>query len=178
MKQVKFILLTFFIFTLFFNSSAQPPSTGNVQVDFHVKWDGKVIPDVSFVSDLVRTTEVIEYRNGASPNTAQRAPGQTEYQPIVLKRPRSMDNEFEKWANKVSYVGSGLGSEVSLRDFRKDIIIELIDNTGRTLMAFMVYKCWPSKYVPLTKLEKNSSDEAMEILVLEHEGWERDLSIR
>jgi len=127
---------------------------------------------------LRRRTEIVEYRTGGDPSLNRRSPGKTEYQPIVLERPRSNDREFERWANKVWSLGSGLGSEVSLKDYRKDILIELRDGAGRVLTAFKVYRCWPSDYVGLSDLDAEDKSLAMEILVLEHEGWERDYEIR
>ena len=67
---------------------------------------------------------------------------------------------------------------MSLRDYRKDIIIELRDDTGKVLMAFKVYRCWPSKYSPLNEFNANSTQVAIESTVLEHEGWERDSEVR
>ncbi len=155
-----------------------PQHKKDQKVNFRVKWDARVIPGITHVSGLKRKTEVVEHRNGGEPSIRRRSPGSTAYQPIVLKRPRSNDKEFERWANKVWNFGSGLGSEVSLRDFRKDLIIELTDNAGRVLMAFKVYRCWPSEYEALSDLDAGEDSLAMETLVLEHEGWERDYEVQ
>lgn len=149
----------------------------DLSIDFHVKWDGRVVPGITFVSGLKRKTQVLENRGGGDPSLMRRSPGINEYEPIVLKRPRSSDKMFEQWANKTWNFGSGLGSEVSLNDFRKDIIVELCDKDGRVLMSFKVYRCWPSEYVALSDLDVNDPSPAMETLVLEHEGWERDYTI-
>ena len=45
------------------------------------------------------------------------------------------DTEFERWANKVWNYGSGLGAEVSLKDFRKDIIIEMYNEAGQLVIC-------------------------------------------
>ena len=150
---------------------------GDVEIQFRVKWDGKIIPGITKVSGLKRKTEVVTQRGGGDPNLMRRSPGVTKYKPITIKRPRSKDKEFERWANKVWNFGSGLGAEVSLKDFRKDIIIELISSDGVVLMAFKVYRCWPSEYDALTDLDTDDEGAAMEVLVLEHEGWERDYAI-
>ena len=150
----------------------------DVEIVFRVKWDGRVVPGITKISGLKRKTEVIENRAGGDPSQYRRSPGLTKYAPIVLERPRSNDKEFERWANKVWNFGSGLGTEVSLRDFRKDVSIELCTAGGRVIMAFRVYRCWPSEYVALSELDKESNDPAMEVLVLEHEGWERDYDVQ
>jgi phage tail-like protein len=147
------------------------------QFKFRVKWDGRYVAGVSRVSALRRRTQVVDHREGGEPSTQRRSPGLTVYEPITLERGRTHDAEFEKWANKVWNLGSGAGSEVSLRDFRKDILIELFNEAGQMVMAFKVFRCWPSEYVALADLEANNGAVAFESLTLEHEGWERDPDI-
>ena len=97
---------------------------------FRVKWDGRYVAGVSKVGMLKRTTEVVKHREGGDPSSSRKSPGRTEYDAITLERGVTHDTEFEKWANKVWNFGSGLGAEVSLKDFRKDIIIELYNEVG------------------------------------------------
>jgi len=144
---------------------------------FRVKWEGKYIPGIIHISGLNRKTEVVLYRSGGEANSIRRIPGKTVYEPITIKRGRTHDTEFERWANKVYNYGSGAGSEVSLKDFRKNIIIELCNEAGQTVMAFKIYRCWPSRYSALGKLDSLNNSIAVESLVLEHEGWERDYSV-
>ena len=152
-------------------------SKKDVEIIFQVKWDGKIISGITQVSGLKRTTEVITHRSGSDPNLQRRSPGITQYEPIIIQRPRSGDKEFERWANKVWNFGSGLGSEVSLKDFRKNIRIELCTKAGKVLLAFNVYRCWPSEYVALSDLDADSKALATEQLILQHEGWERDYAV-
>ncbi|MFH1682045.1 MAG: phage tail protein [Candidatus Eisenbacteria bacterium] len=147
------------------------------QFKFRVMWDGKYVPGVMYVSGLTRTTEVISSRKADSPSTDRRSPGQTLYDPIVIERGRTHDQEFETWVNKVWNFGSGLGSEVSLQDFRKDIIIQLYNEAGQLAMQWKVYSCWPSKYSAVTEFDANSTRIAIESMTLDHEGWERDYQV-
>jgi phage tail-like protein len=147
------------------------------QYKFRVKWDGKYIPGIIRVSGLHRTTKVVTMRNGNESSKLRKMPGQTDYEPIILERGRTHDTEFEKWTNKVWNFGAGLGSEASLKDFRKDIMIELYNEAGQLVMSFKVYRCWPSKYSALQELDANKPDIAIESIVLEHEGWERDYAV-
>lgn len=147
------------------------------QFKFRVKWDGRYIPGIIRVSGLHRNTKVVRMRNGNEPGIDRKSPGQTDYEPITLERGRTHDAEFEKWANKIMNYGSGAGKQVSLKDFRKDIIIELANEAGQTVMAFKVYRCWPSRYNALEALDANSPDVAIESIVLENEGWERDYDV-
>jgi phage tail-like protein len=144
---------------------------------FRVKWDGKYVAGISSVSPLRRTTEVISYRSGSEPSLAWKAPGRTEFDPITLERGVTHDAEFEEWANRVWRLGAGLGSEVALANFRKDIVIELLNEAGQVVKAYLVYRCWPSEYQALPPLDANRPEVAIEKLVLEHEGWERDQSV-
>ena len=144
---------------------------------FRVKWDGKYVAGVSKVSSLKRTTEVVKYREGGDPSSSRKMPGRTEFEPITLERGVTHDTEFEKWANKVWNFGSGLGSEVSLKDFRKDIIIELYNEAGQLAIAYKVFRCWVSEFQALPDLDANANAVAIAHLKLENEGWERDLSV-
>jgi phage tail-like protein len=145
------------------------------QFKFRVKWDAKYVAGVSHVSGLHKTTDVIEHREGGDPSTARKSPGLTHYESIVLVRGVTHDAEFEKWAHKVSAFGQG--KEVSLKDFRKDIVIELLNEAGQVVLAYKVYRCWPSRYTALSELDANAGTVAFEELVLQNEGWERDQDV-
>jgi phage tail-like protein len=147
------------------------------QCKFRVKWDGRYIPDICSVSGLVRRTEVIVHREGGEPSSQRRSPGLTNYDPIILKRGRTHDTAFEAWANKVWNFGSGMGAEVSLADYRKDIVIELYNEAGQLVMAWKVYRCWPSKYEAVSSLNADFCTTALETITLQHEGWERDYEV-
>ncbi len=142
---------------------------------FRVKWDGRYIAGVSKVSALKRTTEVVEHREGGDPSTSRKSPGHSKYEPITLERGVTHDPEFEKWANKVWTFGAGL--ETSLKDFRKDIIIELYNEAGQLVLAYKVFRCWVSEFQALPDLDANANAVAIQTLKLENEGWERDYEL-
>lgn len=144
---------------------------------FRVKWDGKYVAGISKCSALKRLTEVLEYREGGAPSTSRKLPGRTKYEPITLERGVTHDTEFEKWANKVWNLGSGPGAESSLKDFRKDIIIEFLNEAGQIALVYKVYRCWVSEYQALPELDANSGGVAIQRIVLQNEGWERDYSV-
>ncbi len=145
---------------------------------FRVKWDGRYVAGISKVSALKRTTEVIEHREGGDPSTSRKSPGTTKYEPITLERGVTHDPEFEQWANKVWNLGAGLGSEVSLKDFRKDITIELYNEAGQLVIAYKVFRCWVSEYQALPDLDADANAVAIEHIKLENEGWARDTSVQ
>jgi len=147
---------------------------------FRVKFDGRYVAGVSKVSALKRTTEVVKHRDGGDPSTSRKAPGRTEYEAITLERGVTHDPEFEKWANKVWQVGTagaGSGGETSLKDFRKDIIIEVYNEAGQVVLAYRVYRCWVSEYQALPDLDANANAVAIQHVKLENEGWERDQEV-
>jgi phage tail-like protein len=144
---------------------------------FRVKWDGRYVAGVSHVSPLRRVTEVVVHRSGGDPSSGRKSPGRTSFDAITLARGVTHDPEFEQWANKVWQLGAGPGSEVSLKDFRKDIIIEFYNEAGQLALAYKVYRCWPSEYQALPELDANANAIAIQELKLENEGWERDISV-
>jgi phage tail-like protein len=142
---------------------------------FRVKWDGRYVAGISKVSGLKRTTEVVKHREGGDPSSSRKSPGRTEYDPITLERGVTHDTEFEKWANKVWNFGSGV--EVSLKDFRKDLILEMYNEAGQVALAFKVYRAWVSEFQALPDLDANANAVAIQHIKLENEGWERDQSV-
>jgi phage tail-like protein len=144
---------------------------------FRVKWDGKVVAGVSKISALRRTTEVIEHREGGDPSSSRKSPGRTSFEPITLERGVTHDPAFEDWANLVWRLGAGLGGEVALASFRKDIVIELLNEAGQVVLAYKVFRCWVSKFQALPDLDADAATTAFQSITLENEGWERDTSV-
>ena len=145
---------------------------------FRVKWDGRYVAGVSKVSALKRTTEVVKHREGGDPSSSRKSPGRTEYEAITLERGVTHDKEFEQWANKVWNFGAGLGSEVSLQDFRKDIIIEVYNEAGQLAIAYKVYRCWVSEYQATARSRRQRQRRSRSRRIkLENEGWVRDEAV-
>lgn len=141
---------------------------------FRVKWDGRHVAGISRISALKRTSEVVLHRSGGDPSTSRKTPGATHFEPVTIERGVTHDPAFEQWANKVWTLGSSAGAEVSLRDFRKDLVIELLNEAGQVVVAYRVYRCWPSEIEVLPDLDANSNAVAIQRMVLQNEGWERD----
>jgi len=175
MKQLKSYGLIFLIAALQlltqFNCSGE---LSNEQFEFRVKWDGRYIPDIFKISGLRRTTDVITFREGGDdPDSDRKIPGRTSYEPIVLERQRTPDMSFEEWANKILETGS----DVPITDFRKDIIVEIY-KANQLVMAFNVFRCWPSEYVAFSEIAMNDGDSVtIESITLQNEGWVRDTSV-
>lgn len=144
---------------------------------FRVKWDGQYVAGVSKVGGLKRTTEVVKHREGGDPSSSRKSPGRTEYDAITLERGVTHAPAFEAWAGKIWQLGANLGAEVSLKDFRKDLIIEVYNEAGQKALAYNVYRCWVSEYLALPDLDANANAVAIQHIKLENEGWARDLSV-
>jgi phage tail-like protein len=144
---------------------------------FRVRWDGRVVAGISKVGALKRTTEVVKHREGGDPSTSRKSPGRTEYEAITLERGVTHDPDFEQWANKVWNYGSAPGPEVSLKDFRRDILIELYNEAGQKVIAYKVFRCWVSEFQAQPDLDANANAVAIQSIKLENEGWERDYDV-
>ena len=144
---------------------------------FRVKWDGRYVAGISRVSPLRRSTEVIEHREGGDPSVSRKSPGRTRFDPIILERGVTQDTAFEDWANKVWRLGAAAGSEVTLADFRKDIVLELYNEAGQLVLAYKIHRCWVSDYIALPTLDSDADAVAIQSITLENEGWERDTSV-
>ena len=146
---------------------------------FRIKWDGSTsyIAGISKCSSLKRTTEVVEHREGGDPSTSHKSPGRNKYDPITLERGVTHDLEFEKWATLVWNVSAGAGAEVSLANFRKNVIIDLFNEAGQKVISYKVYRCWVSEYQAMPDLDANANAIAIQHIKLENEGWERDDSV-
>ncbi|MDO8567478.1 MAG: phage tail protein [Dehalococcoidales bacterium] len=140
---------------------------------FRVKWDGKFIPGISKITCLKRSTDPVAYRDGDDPSSSHLSPGAWRFEPITLERGITHDAEFENWAN----LSHRLGGAMSLKTFRKDITIELLNEQGVVVKAFKVYRCWVSEYQVLPTLDAGANSVAIESITLENEGWERDTGV-
>ena len=143
---------------------------------FRIKWDGRYVAGVSKISALKRSTEPVTHREGGDPSTVRVSPSTWKFEPITIERGVTHDPEFEQWANLI-YSTNG-DAAISLKKFRKDMIIELLNEQGTVVKAYKVYRCWVSSYQALPDLDANASPAvAIQSIKLEHEGWERDTSV-
>jgi phage tail-like protein len=144
---------------------------------FRMKWDGVYVAGLSKVTGLKRTTEVVKHREGGDPSSSRKSPGRTEYDAITLERGVTHDVAFEQWANKVWNYGAGLGMEVSLADFRKDLYLEFYNEAGQLAIAYKIYRCWVSEWQAMPDLDANANAVAIQHIKLENEGWVRDYEV-
>lgn len=144
---------------------------------FRIAWDGKFVASVTKVSALKKTTEVSEFRSGGDPSSPFKQPGMTKYEAITVERGITHSVEFEQWANKVWSRSNGPGAEVSLKDFRKDIQLELYNEAGQLVLRYNIFNCWVSEYQQLPELDASAAGVAFESIKIEHEGFVRDYDV-
>jgi phage tail-like protein len=142
---------------------------------FRIKWDGRYVAGVSKITALKQSTEPVTHREGGDPSTLRISPSTWKFEPITLDRGVTHDPEFENWAKKVWSMDGD--ASISLKDFRKDIIIELLNEQGVVAKAYKVYRCWVSSYQAIPELDANAHAVAIEQMVLQNEGWERDTEV-
>ena len=144
---------------------------------FRVKWavDGewKTVLGVSKVSGLKRTTEVVTHRSGGENDRDHKAPGRTSYEAITLERGITTDPEFEKWANMVHPIED---TDKDLVNFRRDLILEVLNEKLKPVLRYRLYGCWVSEY-SLSELDAASNAIAIESLKIELEAWDRDTEL-
>jgi phage tail-like protein len=146
---------------------------------FRVKFgtSTQAVAGISKVGMLKRTTEVVKHREGGDPSSSRKSPGRTEYDAIMLERGVTHDREFEQWANKVWNFQAGLGKEVALKDFRKDLLIEVYNEAGQLAICYKVFRCWVSEFQAMSDLDGNANAVLIQHLKVENEGWERDYDV-
>ncbi len=139
---------------------------------FQVLIDGYPVAGLKKVSALIKKTEVVEWRTSGDPTHVRKIPGKTLYEPITLEQGLSHDPVFEQWANLVNNIDGD--SAMSLVNFRKDIVINVINLQGMVTISYVVKRAWVSEYQALPDLDAESTQVGIQRIVLEHEGWERD----
>lgn len=143
---------------------------------FKVKWDNQYVAGLSKCGALKKTTEKEEWREGGDPSKSRALPGKTTYEPVTLEAGLTHDTAFEAWANSVNnFQGDAL---MSLKNFRKDITIDVFNEAGQKALSYNVYRCWVSEYQALPELDASANAVAIQTITLENEGWERDTSVR
>jgi phage tail-like protein len=136
------------------------------------------VAGISKMSALKRTTAPVEHREGGDPSSPYKSPGLTKFDPITLERGVTHDTEFEVWASKVWNFHGGFGAESSLKDFRKDITIDVFNEAGQKVISYQIFRCWVSEFQALGDLDANGNATLMQSLKLENEGWQRDVSVK
>jgi len=146
---------------------------------FKVKFDSSTqyVAGISKVGALKRTTKVIEYRSGGDPSAPYLSPGLHKFEPLTWERGVSHDTDFEVWALKLWNFQGAFGSESSLADFRRNVILDMFNEAGQKVISYHLFRCWVSEYQPLGDFDANSGAVLFQHIKVETEGWVRDVSV-
>lgn len=142
---------------------------------FLVLFGTDIVAGVSKVSGLKQTIEVVEHRDGGDLSTKRKSPGLATFEPITVERGISYDPAFEQWASMV-FSTDGPGA-VSLKNFRRDVTIELYNLQGTKVRAWNAFRCWVSEFHAVPELDANANAIAFESIVLQNEGFARDVAV-
>ncbi len=127
---------------------------------FQVEWGGTKI-GFTEISGLDSELEVIEYRQGASPEYSKiKMPGLRKFSNITLKRGMFQgDNEYYEWLNSV---------QMNTIE-RRDVTISLLNENHEPVVIWKVRNAFPTK-VQSTDLKADGNEVAIESMEIVHEG--------
>ena len=143
---------------------------------FQVLVDGKPVAALNKMTALKKTTESVEWRSAGDPSNKRVMPGGTKYEPVTLEQGLTHDPVFETWANMVNNIEGDAG--MSLKNFRKDIVINMLNLQGEVAISYKLKRAWVSEYQSLPALDAGTTNTVgIQTIQLQHEGWERDTSV-
>ena len=151
---------------------------------FLIKYDGKYVAGITKVSGLKIIPALAEHFPGYAPDATFFAPGQDDYEAITLERGVTYDEEFEQWANKLCDYSNTTKSDdnsrqnISLKDFRKNITIELYNEAGQKVTAYNVFNCWVSEFIAFQERDSNGKSVVIQSMTLQNEGWKRESDVK
>jgi len=143
---------------------------------FQVLIDGQPVAGLKKMGALKKTTEAVPWRVAGDPTHERKLPGATKYESIMLEQGLTHDPVFENWANKVNNYEGDIA--MSLKGFRKDIVINVLNLQGQVVISYKVYRAWVSEYQALPDFDAGTTNAVgIQTVKLEHEGWERDTAV-
>jgi phage tail-like protein len=143
---------------------------------FQVVIDGAPVAGLQKMGALKKKVSEVKWRSAGDPSHQRVMPGGTEYEAVSLEQGLTHDPVFENWANLVNNI-QGDGA-ISLVNYRKDIVINVLNLQGQVAISYKLYRAWVSEYQALPEFDANSMNAVgIQTLTLQHEGWERDTSV-
>jgi len=143
---------------------------------FQVVIDGSPVAGLKKMSGLKRTVETVKWRSAGDPTHERILPGGANYEAITLEQGLTHDPVFEDWANLVNNIQGN--AAMSLKNFRKDIVINVLNLQGVVAISYKVFRAWVSEFQALPEFDAGTRNAvAIQMIKLENEGWERDTSV-
>lgn len=143
---------------------------------FQVLIDGQVVAGLRKMGALKKKTEAVKWRSAGDPSHERILPGGTSYDPVTLEQGLTHDPVFHSWANLVNNIDGD--SAMSLKDFRKDIVVNLLNLQGSVALSYSIKRAWVSEYQALPELDSgNMNTVGIQTVTIQHEGWANDASV-
>lgn len=143
---------------------------------FQIVIDGRPVAGLKKMGALKRKTEAIKWRASGDPSKERILPGGTSYEPVTLEQGLSHDPVFENWATLVNNIEGDAG--MSLKNFRKDIVINVLNLQGQVAISYKLLRAWVSEYQALPEMDAGAMNAVgIQTITLQHEGWQRDTAV-
>ena len=143
---------------------------------FQVVIDGKPVAGLKKMGALKKSTEVVSWRTAGDPTQDRKLPGGTKYEAVTLEQGLTHDPVFESWANLVNNVQGN--AAMSLKNFRKDIVINVLNLQGTVAISYKLYRAWVSDYQALPDFDAGTKNAVgIQTITIQLESWERDPSV-
>ena len=138
---------------------------------FQVAIEGVVIAGLSKMTALKKTVEAIKWTAAGDSFSHQRMiPGGTSYEPITLEAGLTHDKQLMNWANLVNNLDGDGG--MSLKGFRKDLSINVLNMQGVVALSYNVKRAWVSEFQALPEMDANAMNViGIQSVTLQHEGF-------
>jgi len=143
---------------------------------FQILIDGKPVAGLKKMGALKRKTEAVKWRAAGDPSKERILPGGTSYEPVTLEQGLSHDPVFENWAALVNNIEGD--AAMSLKNFRKDIVINVLNLQGTVAISYKLFRAWVSEYQALPEMDAGAMNAVgIQTITLQHEGWQRDSAV-
>ena len=150
---------------------------------FRVSFGTGYIAGVSKISALKRTTEMVEHREGGDPSSSHRSPGRTEIRADhdgTRRDPRPGVRGVGEQGLELQNAQAPSDQrqrEVSLKDFRRNLTIDVFNEAGQKVISYQVFRAWVSEFTAQADLDANANAILIQSIKIEHEGWIRDANV-
>jgi phage tail-like protein len=142
---------------------------------FRVKWENLYVAGLSKMSAIKRSTEVIEWREAGGASVVRKLPGRTKFEPVTFEVGLTHDKQLIAWADQVNSPQGD--AAMSLKNYRKEITVEVLNLQATPVMAFTLHRAWVSEFQATPEMDANANAVAIQTLKIEYEGFSIDPAI-
>jgi phage tail-like protein len=131
---------------------------------FTVQIDGITQAGFREVTIPDSSQDPVEYREGNEPPTVRKQPGLVKYGNVTLKWGITDSLDLYNWRKQIE--------DGKIKEARKNIAIELINDEGAASSRWELSQAWPTKYTA-PSLNATANEIAIETMEIAHEGIKR-----